>query len=165
MNQGSSKSLLPLVEILIAIGIFAVAVGLTLKLFLLASFLGHKTADTAMAIFEVQTVAERIKSINTSEKLADYINNELKLDESNILYYDENWKKTDNKNEAVYMMKITSDTKISSSSHAVLFEAVLDFYKIGPYPFIDDKKIEKLEKDEEYNPLLASVNASKFILN
>jgi len=161
MNQGSSKSLLPLVEILVAIGIFAVAVGLTLQLFLLASFLGHKTADTAKAIFEVQTVAENIKSIKTEENLQKYLKEDLKLDETMTLYYDENWEKTGDRDKAVYKLEIKMETAAYGSGG--LYNFVLDFYKIKPYPFIDDKKLEKLEKDEEYHPLLASVNASKFI--
>ena len=160
MNQGSSKSLLPLVEILIAIGIFAIAVVLTLKLFLLASFLGHKTADTAKAIFEVQTVAEKIKSMNTNDKLMDYLNNELKLLDNNMtLYYNEDWEKTSNKDEAVYMMKVAVHTAPYLSG--VYYYVMLDFYKTDAYPFIDEKKSEK---DKDYIPLLASVSASKFIV-
>jgi hypothetical protein len=163
MDQGSSKSLLPLVEILIAIGIFAIAVVLTLQLFLLASFLGHKTADTARAIFEVQTVAENIKSMKTDAEIENYIKTDLGGDVSDkakyILYYDEEWHIMNGANDATYMLKVDM-SKVTYSSGG-LYNFALDLYKIKAYPFIDDKK---LEKDETYIPLLVSINASKFIV-
>ena len=160
MNQGSSKSLLPLVEILIAIGIFAIAVVLTLQLFLLASFLGHKTEDTARAIFEVQTVAENIKSIKTDAEMDKYLKGELKLDDNMTLYYDKEWNMISGADNAVYKLKI--DMSISDDyKSGSLYDFKLELHKIEAYPFIDKKK---LEKDEEYKPLLVSVNASKFIV-
>jgi len=156
MNQGSSKSLLPLVEILISIGIFAIAVVLTLQLFLLAKFLGNKTADTARAIFEIQNVAENIKTMKTEAEMEKYIINDLN---GYILYYDGNWNSVSGEKEAVFVLKIDMN-KVEYDSGG-LYNFVLDLYKTDSYPFIDEKK---LEKDENYIPLLASVNASKFIL-
>ena len=158
MNGESSKSLLPLVEILISIGIFAIAVILTLQLFLLASFLGHKTSDTAKAIFEVQNVAETIKTMKTDAEIENYINGELG---GGIVYYDGDWNIINNKEEAEYNLEIIIETD-SSYNSGELYKFNLNLYKIHPYPFIDDKKIEK---DENYIPVLVSVDANKFILN
>jgi len=154
---GSSKSLLPLVEILISIGIFAIAVILTLQLFLLASFLGTKTSDTAKAIFEVQNVAENIKTMKTDAEMDNYINNELN---GGVIYYDKDWNNVGiGENEAKYILKITQEKDEYSSGG--LYRFSIELYKTEPYPFIDDKKSEK---DENYIPVLVTVEASKFIL-
>ena len=160
MNAGSSgsKSLLPLVEILISIGIFAIAVILTLQLFLLAKFLGDKTSDTAKAIFETQTVAETIKTMKTDADMEDYIQNGLN---GGIVYYDEEWNIVGSKDEAAYNLIISLETDDTYSS-GNLYKFKLDMYKIEPYPFIDDKKVER---DENYIPVLVSIDASKFIIN
>jgi len=158
MNGGSSKSLLPLVEILISIGIFAIAVILTLQLFLLAKFLGNKTSDTAKAIFEVQNVAETIKTMKTDTEIENYIKNELNGD---IVYYDENWNIIASADDAAYNLKITMEIDDTYNS-GNLYKFKLDLYKTDPYAFIDDKKIEK---NKDYKPMLVSIDANKFILN
>jgi len=161
MNGGSSKSLLPLVEILISIGIFAIAVVLTLQLFLLARFLGDKTSDTAKAIFEVQNVAENIKTFKTSGDAEIYINDNFKAGTKSMysLYYDEEWNLTDTIEKASFVMEINMNKDEYNSGE--LYNFKLEFYKTEPYPFIDDKKTEV---NKEYIPLLASADASKFIL-
>jgi type II secretory pathway pseudopilin PulG len=157
MNQGSSKSLLPLVEILISIGIFAIAVVLTLQLFLLAKFWGNKTSDTARAIFEVQNVAENIKSMQTEKDIENYIANKLNR---GIIYYDGGWNIVDGESDAVYKMKIYISTAEYGSGS--LYSFVLDFYRTEDYPFINNKNTDE-SKDKI--PLLVSVDASKLILN
>jgi len=162
MNRGSSKSLLPLVEILISIGIFAVAVVLTLQLFLLARFLGDKTSDTAMAIFEVQNVAESIKSMKTGAELEKYISEDLGAAESDggyILYYNSSWDITGDTDEAQYILKISDMGKDAYDSGS-LYKFKLDFYKFAAYPFIDNNK---LAENPDYIPLLVSVDANKFM--
>jgi len=165
MNQGSSKSLLPLVEILISVGIFAIAVVLTLKLFLLASFLGHKTADTARAIFEVQNIAENIKSMKTDAEIENFIKNEIGGEMPNdaehiiyVIYYDADWNVAVEKG-ATYNLRIDLMKQTFSASSMYYF--TLDLYKNDAYAFIDDKKTEK---NKDYTPLLVSINASKFIV-
>ena len=168
MNE-SSKSLLPLVEILISIGIFAIAVVLTLQLFLLSSFLGHKTADTARAIFEVQNIAENIKSIKTEAEMEDYIKTDLNGgiieefdDNMNMyysVYYDGGWNVTGSPDDAAYHLRIDMSRVTYSSGN--LYNFVLELYKTDAYPFIDDKKVEQ---NENYIPMLVSIDASKFII-
>ena len=163
MSGESSKSLLPLVEILISIGIFAVAVVLTLNVFLLAKFLGDRTSDTARAIFELQNVAENIKTMETDAEMESYIKNELNGDISDgvyILYYDEHWSLINGGEKAAFSMKIEMDRDAYDSGGLYRFR--LDFYKMEPYPFINEKQVAK---DPDFVPMLASVNASKFILN
>jgi hypothetical protein len=166
MNRGSSKSLLPLVEILISIGIFSIAVVLTLQLFLLARFLGEKTSDTARAIFEVQNIAETIKTIKTDAEMENYITEELNgsitgAGEQNMyytLFYDFEWNRAGSEAEAEYTMKI--DMSRDTYNTGGLYKFKLSMYRIEAYPFIDDVKVEN---DENYTPLLISVDASKFI--
>lgn len=176
MNRGSSKSLLPLVEILISIGIFAIAVVLTLQLFLLARFLGVKTSDTARAIFEVQNVAENIKTMKTDSEMENYVIDELNSGIINgqssfellsknknlyyTLYYDHEWNIVLSEDEAEYMMKIDMSRDIYNTGG--LYKFTLNMYKTKAYPFIDDKKLKTYGN---YIPLLASVDASKFIKN
>ena len=167
MNQGSSKSLLPLVEILISVGIFAIAVVLTLQLFLLAGFLGHKTADTARAIFEVQNVAENIKSMKTDAEMESFIKNEIggelpedmSVHTNYVIYYDADWNNAGGAGGATYMLRIAMDKTAYNSGG--LYNFILNLYKIDAYPFIDDKKIEK---NKDYIPELVSINACKFIV-
>ena len=161
-NQGSSKSLLPLVEIIVSIGIFSVAIVLTLHLFLLAKFLGDKTSDTARAIFEIQNVAENIKLLKTDGEIKDYIENGVGNADGNgtyNLYYDEKWRRADSPSDAVFVMKIAENT---DKNYAVgeVCSFSLDIYKSEPYPFINDKNIKA---DKNYKPLLASVTTSNFI--
>jgi len=129
MNGGSSKSLLPLIEILISIGIFAIAVVLTLQLFLLAKFLGNKTSDTAKAIFEVQNIAENIKTMKTDAEIEDYIKNELN---GGIVYYDENWNIIESEKESVYSLQITM--KMDAYNSGGLYKFQIELYKKEPYP-------------------------------
>jgi len=160
-SQGSSKSLLPLVEIIISIGIFAIAVVLTLQLFLLAKFLGDKTSDTARAIFEIQNVAENIKLLKTDAEIENYIKTDVgNPDENGLynLYYDDGWKRVDLYSNAVFVMKI--DMNKDSYGAGDLYNFNLDLYKSEPYPFINDKDVKN---DTDYFPLLASVNTSNFI--
>jgi hypothetical protein len=150
MNKGSSKSLLPLVEIIVAVGIFAIAVVLTLQLFLLAKFLGDKTSDTAKAMFEVQQIAENIKGLNSRDEINDYV--------KDVLYYDAGWNYTGDESKAEFILKI--DTGVDEYETGSLYKFRLDFYKAGAYPFIEDKK---LEENKDYIPLLVSIDANKFI--
>ena len=158
MNGGNSKSLLPLVEILISIGIFAIAVILTLQLFLLAKFLGNKTSDTAKAIFEIQNVAENIKTMETDAEIENYIQSEITND---VIYYDKDWNIVGSIEKATYNLKVDMEIDDTYSS-GNLYKFKLDLYKIEPYPFIDEKKVEK---DGDYIPLLVSIEANKFILS
>ena len=180
MNKGSSKSLLPLVEILVAVAIFAIAVVLTLQLFLLARFLGDKTADTARAIFEVQSVAENIKSSSGAE-FYKYIRDDLGFagsatDLSAELYYDANWDRMTGgtKDDAEYFMKINMavDNGYDTGS---LYTFTIEFFRASTYPFIDDQRKKDnddyipqlVPKDplivpkDEYSPFVVS----KFVLN
>jgi len=156
MNGGNSKSLLPLVEILISVGIFALSVILTLQIFLLAKFLGDKTSDVAMAMFEAQNVAESIKSTKTGENIDEYINTELN---GGVLYYDDKWQTTDDAEKAAYSLVVTKQAS-EENSFGILYKFTIELSKLAPYPFIDDKK---LEKDESYLPVLVSIDSAKFI--
>ena len=156
MGGGNSKSMLPLVEILVSTGIFAIAVVLSLQLFLLARFLGHKTSDVAEAIFEAQTIAENIKSMRTGAEIEEYFQGEL---QGGYVYYDALWEKTDVAEDAAYNLQITKETDEYGSGG--LYKFKIEIYKNGPYPFIDDKK---LENEAGYIPMLVSVEAGKFVL-
>ena len=156
MGGGSSKSLLPLVEILVSIGIFAIAVILTLQLFFLAKFLGDKTSDSAKAVFEAQNIAESIKAMKTAAEIENYIKNDLK---GGGIYYDSEWEKTESLDDAAYSLSIAWE--LAEHDFGGLYKFQIAFSKMEPYPFIDDKKVEK---DEKYIPLLASIEASKFVL-
>ena len=160
MNN-QSKSLLPLVEILISTGIFAIAVVLTLQLFLLAKFLGIKTSDSADAILKVQHIAETMKLFETDSEIDYFLGSEM-INTGNVynLYYDINWQLVNNIDEAVFITDIYIEK--SGESAGSLYKYSINLYKTEPYPFIDDKKTEQ---DAQYKPLLASVSAGKFINN
>jgi mannose-6-phosphate isomerase class I len=152
MNQ--RKSLLPLIEILISTGIFAIAVILTLQLFMLARFLGFRNSDMADAILKVQYVAETLKSLQNNEEMDEFLND---LENDMKIYYDINWERTGNTGEAVYVIEIQEESQGNTGS---LYLYEINLYKIEPYPFINDKA---LEQNPQYRPLLASINAGKFI--
>ena len=159
--QGSSKSLLPLAEIIISIGIFAVAVVLTLQIFFLAKFLGDKTSDTARAIFEIQNVAENIKLLKSDAEIKNYMENDIgNADETGLynIYYDGAWERVGSSSDAVFVMKI--DMNEDDCTAGAVYNFNLDLYKSEPYPFINDKNVKA---DENYKPLLVSVNTSCFV--
>jgi|GEM_PF-1090628 len=157
----SSKSLFPLAEIIIAIGIFAIAVVLTLQMFFLAKFLGDKTSDTAAAICEIQNVAESIKLLKTNAEITDYMNNSIgnfNADGSYNLYYGEDWKSVDSLLDVMFVMKIA--VQKDNYTAGILYKFNLELYKSKPYPFINDKNVKV---DKNYKPVLASVNTSDFV--
>ena len=148
------KALLPLIEILISTGIFAIAVILTLQIFMLAKFLGIRTSDTADAILKVQHVAETIKSCGSDEEMGDFLGS---LEQSMQIYYDVNWERTHDLNEAVYFIQIYDRNSAGS-----LYESEINLYRLEPYPFVNDKAVQE---NPDYKPLLASVSVAKFINN
>ncbi|GHU36335.1 hypothetical protein FACS1894105_06510 [Clostridia bacterium] len=157
--MNGSKALLPLVEIVVSIGIFAIAVVLTLQLFLLARFLGNKTSDTARAIFEIQNVAEEIKTFDSAAQVDEYFAKLPRDGEFSCLYYDKNWEAAGSASEGGYVLKITrSDEEYNVGD---LYNFKLSLYRCEPYPFINDKNVEK---DPDYLPLLANIVAAKVIL-
>ena len=162
------KSLLPLIEILISTGIFAIAVILTLQMFMLARFLGIRTSDTADAILKVQHVAETVKSFESEDEIYDFLKNHAYIDNffssyealAFGIYYDINWEQTDNKDEAVYVTNIYMDRNEEYAGN--LYNYYIDLYKLEPYPFINDRAVKE---NPDYMPLLASIKAGKFILD
>jgi hypothetical protein len=178
------KSLLPLIEILISVGIFAVAVILTLQIFMLARFLGFRTSDTADAILEVQRIAETIKSFQSGDEISSFFANEavnpgieIVVDSGALFsaysgamqeyelsvwnkFYDGNWQRTDDLDEAVYIADIIMAEADEYAGVLYLFEIRLS--KIEPYPFINDRIVEQ---NPQFRPQLASISAGKFINN
>ena len=150
------KALLPLIEILISTGIFAIAVILTLQVFMLAKFVGIRTSDTADAILKVQHVAETIKSCRSNEEMGDFLDS---LEQSMQIYYDVHWEQTHNFNEAVYFIQIY-DKSSDINKAGSFYESEINLYRIEPYPFVNDKAVQE---DPDYKPLLASVSVAKFI--
>ena len=150
------KSLLPIIEILISTGIFAIAVIWTLQIFMLAKFLGIRTSDTADAILKVQYVAETIKSCRSDEEIGEFLDS---LEQNMQIYYDRNWERTRDFNKAVYFIQIYggSDNLGAVSS---FYKNTISLYKIEPYPFINDKLVRE---DPDYKPLLATISVAKFI--
>jgi hypothetical protein len=160
-----SKSLLPLIEILISTGIFAIAVVLTLQIFMLSKFLGYQTSDTADAILKVQHIAETIKSFQSSSEIDDFLENDTvkgkEAEDFYHVYYDVNWNQTDNFEEAVYITDIYIEDK-SAGEAGTMYKYSISLYKIEAYPFINDRHTEA---NPNYRPLLASVNSGKFTVN
>jgi hypothetical protein len=163
------KALLPLIEILISTGIFAIAVILTLQIFMLARFLGNRTSDMADAILKVQYVAETIKAFQSVDEIDKFFENEtiqttgaintrLSLSGATIynIYYDINWRQADSADGAVFVTEIYIELQGSVYLYSI------DLYKIEPYPFINDRIVQE---DPQFRPLLASINAGKFIAN
>jgi len=151
------KSLLPLIEILISTGIFAIAVILTLEIFMLAKFLGIRTSDTADAILQVQHVAETIKSCRSNEEMGEFLDS---LEKNMQIYYDINWERTHDFNKAVYFIEIKDKSENLDNSAGSLYENTISLYRIEPYPFINKRAVVK---EPDYKPLLASVRVAKFI--
>ena len=151
------KALLPLIEILISTGIFAIAVVLTLQIFMLAKFLGDRNSDTADAILKVQYIAETIKAAKADEDMSAYLSN---FESYVHLYYDINWNQTHNIDTAVYIIVLNSDKQEQGTGY--LYEYDINLYKIEPYPFINDRIVRE---NPDYRPLLASITAAKFINN
>ena len=169
MNN-QKKALLPLLEILISTGIFAVAVILTLQMFMLARFLGNRTSDTADAILKVQNVAETLKSFRSGDDIYNFLENETVMtgktesifssyvEIAYNIFYDINWRQVGSADEAVYIIYVRPERQEQYAGILYMFD--ISLYKAEAYPFINDRIVEQ---DPQYKPLLAAISVGKFI--
>ena len=155
MDKGASKSLLPLIEIIVSVSIFSFAAVLALQMFMMAHFLSRKTSDIAEAMVEVQNLAETLKSY---DRMSEYDKFVLTLPEQGhkaisftAYEYDAEWNAA-NGDSPAYRLIMTAE-ELSYSSSGKLMQFNITVYKNEPYPFL---------KDQSGNIALAEVTLTKF---
>lgn len=141
-NKISINLEVSLVEIIMSILIFATAGAIMLNCFATARFTQIKANDKVEAGNRVQSVAEMIKSFDSSIETDKYLAENFKLQKLNenesiyMNYYDKYWNICEEKNEYLITVKV-SDVLTGSGE---IKEFIISSEKVNPYPFIDKNK-------------------------
>lgn len=122
----------PLVELIVAIGIFALASAITLRLFLAAFYTQRQARDLNHAMLITQSTAELVKSSEDIASLAGSLETAGQLDAQTLtLGYDKEWNPT---TDDPYVT-----LRIVWSNTSGLVTADITVEKTAPYPFQKDK--------------------------
>jgi len=142
-NKISINSEVSLVEIIMSILIFAIAGAIMLNCFAVARFTQIKANDKVEAGNKVQSVAEMIKSFDSSIEADEYLTTNFKLQKVNdneniyINYYDKYWNICDEENNEFLVTVYVSDILTDSGE---IKEFIINSERANPYPFIDKNK-------------------------
>jgi prepilin-type N-terminal cleavage/methylation domain-containing protein len=141
-----------LVEVIIAIGIMAIASVVILQLFITAKNINQKANDLDKSILASTSIIELFKSGETPDdiKTDPYIEH-AKIDESNDIininiYYDDNWNLLESKDGNLYFTLTAVITPISSidlisNKTSKYYKIEVHVVKAKPYPL--EKNFEK----------------------
>ena len=117
---------MPMIELILVIGIFAVISVFLVQMFMGTSRLQDKANDISRALIQAQTIAEQIKnsaSIGETAKLLEMDN----FDNSSLhycIYYDSNWNQT--KSPSTNIILITSS--VDKMENGRLVSAIIKAY-------------------------------------
>lgn len=107
--QGRSASSLFLIELIVAIGFFAVASAVCLQLFVQARLLSLDSTDLSRATLAAQSSAEGFRAADGSlSDAARLLGGSLEGENSLLLWYDAAWQPTTKQN-AAYQLVLTAD--------------------------------------------------------
>lgn len=140
-NKISLDSKVSLLEIVLSVLIFAAAGMIMLNCFAIARFTQIQANDKAMAGAIVQSDFEIIKSLNTADKMHEYLNNSYDnkiISNNNYVYtkyYDKNWEQNNINKE--YAVTIAVDHENLKSG--VLIKINITAKKEKSYPFLKKK--------------------------
>ena len=129
-----SKSTLFLIEQLIVIAVFAICAAACISILAAAYFTAEETRDMGNALIVAESVAESFKAVNGDLRIVTRIvggtaiYNHSVLGDYLIIYYDENWKISDETNH-LYILTVFINENQSISS---LLEGTLTVYKVQP---------------------------------
>lgn len=134
----SAKAGVPLMELLIAIGIFAYAGILIVRLFFTANYMEKYAMDCSSAMMKAQTVFETFKASDTYN---DDIYSELgfvknSTDDSYILLFDKDWNTTDN--NAVFKMTLSASEQATKAGLMLTNRIVIS--RCESYPFLRESR-------------------------
>ncbi len=142
-NKVSINLELSLVEIIISILIFAIAGAIMLNCFAAAKFTQIKANDKVEAGNRVQSIAEMIKSFDSSTEADVYLAENFSLQKLNgnegiyMSYYDKYWNICGEEKHEYSITVKTSDVLTSSGETK---EFIISSERAEPYPFIDKNK-------------------------
>ena len=159
--SNNSKSLLPLIEIIISVLIFAIASMLSLNIFLLSRDVGIKATDTSVALFQAQSVVETLKGCDTSEQMRDAIKEIFGVTD------------VDFSGPSIYTMKFSEQTSAtpdaeSKTSFTLTLQVQEQTNSAGSIYVIKadvtrNKQYFFLKKGTDFTPLLVSIENAKYI--
>lgn len=111
-NNTKSKSSLFLLELAVAIVFFALASVICIQLFVKSHTLSRESSEMSMAVVQAQSVAEAYKAAQgDSEKLSRLLNTSI-YSENGVysceLYFNSEWERVDNPDNADYLLILRS---------------------------------------------------------
>lgn len=103
-----SKATLFLFELVIIILIFAICCAICLSLFTASRRISIEAQDLSYASVQAQSVAESLKSCRGNLGALPSLVEGIQGDAAVLVYYDTDWQVTQNSNEAVYTIEVST---------------------------------------------------------
>lgn len=139
-EKHSQRSGAPLVEIIIALGVFALCSVVIVRLFLGAHFAALCSADQNQAVFHTQSAVEQLKGANGETgplEAAGFALGE-KADGTQLTaYYDEDWQPSGQKDA---LFEVTISFNYSSNTPPRLLDGQATCRRMDNYPFLEKDK-------------------------
>ena len=126
--NSSKTSSMPMLELIIVIGIFAICSIFLLQMFVSANIIEEKARDKSKGLLAAENVAESIKAGSDFQKTMQSLGFS-DADDSYTKFYDENW--TETKETDKY--SITVFPTYSQTENGTLVQAELYVYRNQPY--------------------------------
>ena len=170
--NSSKTSSMPMLELIIIIGIFAISSIFILQMFLTANTVEQKAKDKSKGILVAENIAETIKAGNHFQETMESLgfSNAAGMVEENadgsykitgitpqesgeetnqedavsyIKFYDKNWQETDT--EDAYCVVIFPS--YSQAENGIMVQAELYVYRLSPYVLFDFKNSQKTSEE------------------
>ena len=131
MNKAKSRTSLVLMELIITILFFSLASAVCVLLFVRALLTSNETKKLNEAINITQSIAEVMNGTDGSlASVQNHYPNAVGDDDYFVIYYDENFKETDDYENACYAADVTINAAGNLYSLNVDFLQIKDFYDI-----------------------------------
>lgn len=131
MNKAKSRTSLVLMELIITILFFSLASAVCVQLFVRAHLTSNETKKLNEAINITQSIAEVMNGTDGSlTSVQNHYPNAVGDDDYFVIYYDENFKETDDYENARYAADVTINATGNLYSLNVDFLQIKDYYDI-----------------------------------
>ena len=131
MNKAKSRTSLVLMELIITILFFSLASAVCVQLFVRAHLTSNETKKLNEAINITQSIAEVMNGTDGSlTSVQNHYPNAVGDDDYFVIYYDENFKETDDYENARYAADVTINATGKLYSLNVDFLQIKDYYDI-----------------------------------
>lgn len=114
-NDKSDSFRMPMIELILVIGIFAVISVFIVQMYMGTSRLQHKATDISKAMLQAETVAEQIKhsaSIGETARVLGMIAYDSSA-YNYCIYYDNDWKQTTSPSDNIILVTSTVEKKMN----------------------------------------------------